>query len=219
MLSPHVSAKTPGRLTASCRPFAPDTVPSCRLDAVRVWLTRTFAGRLLIAGVALKLVHGSGSSRSGGPDCSARSIVGGLRFSRRAGDRLRVYALARHRLLWRVRRKLILSYVFIGVVPVLLVVSFSCSAALLLFFNVSAYMLRNHVATRRGRRAVPGAGGCARRSRRLSVEVTSGLVTRQHAAARGIRSSPTPSCHRQSLQQRRRELACGTTRAGPWRPR
>ena len=57
----------------------------------------------------------------------------------------RVYVLARHRLLWRVRRKLILSYIFIGVVPVLLVAIFFTLGGLLFFFNVSAFMLRNHV--------------------------------------------------------------------------
>src|SRR5580700_11312553 len=37
----------------------------------------------------------------------------------------RLIVLAKRRLLWRVRRKLILSYVFIGFVPALLLVAFS----------------------------------------------------------------------------------------------
>jgi len=50
-------------------------------------------------------------------------------------------ARAKRRMLWRVRRKLILSYVFVGVVPVLLVVAFFLLAGLLIFFNVSAYLV------------------------------------------------------------------------------
>ena len=48
-------------------------------------------------------------------------------------------------MLWRVRRKLTLSYIFIGFVPVLLIVLFFSLRGLLLFFNVSAYLLRERV--------------------------------------------------------------------------
>ncbi|HEY6508866.1 MAG TPA: hypothetical protein VIY56_12690, partial [Vicinamibacterales bacterium] len=50
-------------------------------------------------------------------------------------------------LLWRVRRKLLLSYFLIGVVPAFLLVVFFAIVGLLLFFNVGAYMLRTQVAT------------------------------------------------------------------------
>jgi sigma-B regulation protein RsbU (phosphoserine phosphatase) len=49
----------------------------------------------------------------------------------------------RRRLLWRVRRKLILSYIFIGFVPTLLVAVFFLFGAQLLFMNVSAYLFRD----------------------------------------------------------------------------
>src|SRR5918995_1587099 len=52
---------------------------------------------------------------------------------------------ARRRLLWRVRRKLILSYVFVGLVPGLLIVAFFLLAGLMLFFNVSSYLVRSRV--------------------------------------------------------------------------
>ena len=48
-------------------------------------------------------------------------------------------------MLWRVRRKLILSYVFVGVVPVLLVITFFLLAGLLLFFNVSSYLVKSRL--------------------------------------------------------------------------
>ena len=43
-------------------------------------------------------------------------------------------------LVWRVRRKLILSYVFLGVVPVVLVVAFALVSAFVLYSNVAAYL-------------------------------------------------------------------------------
>src|SRR3954463_13267783 len=51
----------------------------------------------------------------------------------------------RQRLLWRVRRKLTLSYLFIGFVPVLLIVVFFFLCGLLLFFNVSSYLVQSRV--------------------------------------------------------------------------
>lgn len=47
----------------------------------------------------------------------------------------------RRRLLWRVRRRLILSYVFIGLVPATLIVLFFLGAGLLTFLNLSSYLL------------------------------------------------------------------------------
>lgn len=42
--------------------------------------------------------------------------------------------------LWRVRRKLLLSYVFFGVVPVVLVLAFALAAAVLLYVTVARYV-------------------------------------------------------------------------------
>jgi len=47
--------------------------------------------------------------------------------------------------LWRVRRKLTLSYIFIGFVPVLLIVVFFLLCGLLLFFNVSSYLVQSRI--------------------------------------------------------------------------
>ena len=53
--------------------------------------------------------------------------------------------IARRRLLWRVRRKLILSYIFIGVVPALLIVAFFLLSGVLVFYNFSSYLVQNHL--------------------------------------------------------------------------
>jgi serine phosphatase RsbU (regulator of sigma subunit) len=45
-----------------------------------------------------------------------------------------------HVLLWRVRRKLLLSYVFFGVVPVVLVLAFGLAASVLLYVTVVKYV-------------------------------------------------------------------------------
>jgi phosphoserine phosphatase RsbU/P len=161
-------------------------VPTTRPDAVRAWLTQTFAGRLLIAGVSLKLVAWVGRLAQLQPGLfSAIDTLGGLAILASAlAIGYRVYLLARHRLLWRVRRKLILSYVFIGVVPVLLVAIFFTLGGLLFFFNVSAFMLRNHVTSVvDGTRFLAQAAAPTLDSASTPAQLTAGLVTRQSAAA------------------------------------
>ena len=55
----------------------------------------------------------------------------------------RLFVLIKRRLLWRVRRKLILSYIFIGVIPSLLILVFFLFGSAVLFMNVSAYLFKN----------------------------------------------------------------------------
>lgn len=56
-------------------------------------------------------------------------------------------AWANRRLLWRVRRKLIISYIFIGVVPAILIVAFFLLGGLLLFANFSSYLVQSRLQT------------------------------------------------------------------------
>ena len=58
----------------------------------------------------------------------------------------RVTTLARSDLLWRVSRKLILSYILVGAVPILLIVTFTMLAFLLVFFDISSYLVHDRVA-------------------------------------------------------------------------
>ena len=55
----------------------------------------------------------------------------------------RLFVLIKRRLLWRVRRKLILSYIFIGVVPTLLIIAFFLLGASAITMNVSAYLFKD----------------------------------------------------------------------------
>lgn len=56
-------------------------------------------------------------------------------------------AFANRRLLWRVRRKLIISYIFIGFVPAILIVAFFLLGGLLLFSNFSSYLVQSRLQT------------------------------------------------------------------------
>ena len=118
------------------------------LDVFRRWLLRTVPGRILLAGIAIKIFTFIAASAA---PASMRVLdlvdaLGGLALIFVACyGAARGVMWARRRLLWRVRRKLILSYVFVGLVPGLLIVAFFLLAGLMLFFNVSSYLVRSRV--------------------------------------------------------------------------
>src|SRR5688572_3460161 len=118
-----------------------------RWQTWRRWLFKTFPGRALVLGAAIKVITwplGFLVTLPGWLD--AIDMVGSLAllFAIAYGlTRLAVWA--KRRLLWRVRRKLILSYVFVGVVPALLVITFFLLAGLILAFNISSFLVTSRV--------------------------------------------------------------------------
>lgn len=118
------------------------------LDEFRRWLLRTLPGRILLAGIAIKIFT-FGAAQVSPASMRVLDLVdalGGLALIFVACyGAARGAMWARRRLLWRVRRKLILSYVFVGLVPGLLIVAFFMLAGLMLFFNVSSYLVRSRV--------------------------------------------------------------------------
>jgi serine phosphatase RsbU (regulator of sigma subunit) len=58
---------------------------------------------------------------------------------------VRGVSVMRRRFLWKVSRKLILSYVFIGFFPAILLLAFFLLGGVLLFFNLSAYLVRTEM--------------------------------------------------------------------------
>ncbi|MEY4095774.1 MAG: Phosphoserine phosphatase RsbU, partial [Acidobacteriota bacterium] len=130
------------------RPVAllPGEVPS-RWRVWRTWLLRTFPGRALVLGALIKAVTWPlGFAGALPPALEALDMVGSLALLFAAAYGLtRLAVWAKRRLLWRVRRKLILSYVFVGVVPALLVITFFLLAGLILAFNVSSYLVQSRV--------------------------------------------------------------------------
>src|SRR4051812_22689928 len=118
--------------------------------AVRPSLLRTLPGRAIVVGVAVKLLVFAVrlSGRSVPALVSVIDTVAGMAIAAGAAYFLiQLVLLARRRLLWRVRRKLILSYIFIGFVPAILIVVFFVLFVLLMFFNFSSYLVQTQVRT------------------------------------------------------------------------
>ncbi len=118
-----------------------------RWQVWRTWLLKTFPGRALVLGLAIKIITWPlGLAITLPPWLDNVDMVGSLAllFGFAYGlTRLAVWA--KRSLLWRVRRKLILSYVFVGVVPALLVITFFLLAGLILAFNISSYLVTSRV--------------------------------------------------------------------------
>src|SRR5262245_809326 len=107
-------------------------------------LLRTLAGRAIVIGLAVKLLAFLWRFWLGAEPAfvEVAETVAGLAAAFGAVYFLFRLALAARRgLLWRVRRKLILSYIFIGFVPAILLVAFFVLCGLLLFFNISSYLV------------------------------------------------------------------------------
>ena len=130
------------------RPVAllPGDVPS-RWGVWRSWLLRTFPGRALVLGLVIKAITWPLKAIIVLPSAlEAIDMVGSLALLFAAAYGVTRFTVwSKRRLLWRVRRKLILSYVFVGVVPALLVITFFLLAGLILAFNVSSYLVQSRV--------------------------------------------------------------------------
>ncbi|HEU4749304.1 MAG TPA: hypothetical protein VFS56_12440, partial [Gemmatimonadaceae bacterium] len=124
----------------------PGDTPS-RWSVWRTWLLKTLPGRALVVGIAIKAITWPlGFVVTLPAWLDALDMVGSLALLFGAAYGLtRLAVWAKRRLLWRVRRKLILSYVFVGVVPALLVMTFFLLAGLILAFNVSSYLVQSRV--------------------------------------------------------------------------
>ncbi len=108
----------------------------------------TLPGRAIVLGVAIRLaVYAAGVAMGRVPVffdvidtvASVGLAVGAAWFG------YRLIVLGKRHLLWRVRRKLILSYVFIGFIPAALIVSFFLLSGFLLFYNVSSYLVQSRL--------------------------------------------------------------------------
>jgi phosphoserine phosphatase RsbU/P len=110
----------------------------------RALLLKTFPGRLFVASTAVKLLLTAIGLVVSLP--TILEIVGVVAtlgiIAALVIFAVRLLRLANRRLLWRVRRKLILSYIFIGVVPALLIIGFFLFGGFLMFMNVSAYLFK-----------------------------------------------------------------------------
>jgi serine phosphatase RsbU (regulator of sigma subunit) len=115
---------------------------------VRAALFSTLPGRAIVVGIAIKLFILVLKWSFGGVAAffSVVDTVAGLTIAAGVVYFLfRLAVLAKRRLLWRVRRKLILSYVFIGFVPALLIVAFFLLCGFLLFYSFSSYLVQSRL--------------------------------------------------------------------------
>ena len=119
-----------------------------RQQGLRTALFSTMPGRAIVIGFAIKLaVFLVGLAIGHVPafftvvdTVAGLAVAAGLVYFA-----FRVLVLAKRRLLWRVRRKLIVSYMFIGFVPAFLLVAFSLLCGFLLFYNFSSYLVQSRL--------------------------------------------------------------------------
>ncbi|MEO5822745.1 MAG: SpoIIE family protein phosphatase [Vicinamibacteraceae bacterium] len=198
--------------------------PEPGVVALRRLLLQQWPGRLLLGGVALKLLALlvewllGVSVVSGLIGTCARLgiIVGCLVIG------WWIFQRARARLLWRVRERLIVSYLFIGVVPALLTAVFFLFGAALLLISVGAYLFMT---------GVEGAKSEARAVARAAsdeLERTAGLgsvqvvlnryVAADRAHSRGLSLAlvPREPDVRTSLAIPATGRLASMLRAGPW---
>ncbi len=90
-------------------------------------LLRTLPGRAIVIGLAIKLAVFFLRTLAGQMPASVGvfDTAGSIAVASGGGYFLvRGMAFVRRRLLWRVRRKLIISYIFVGFVPAILIIAF-----------------------------------------------------------------------------------------------
>jgi sigma-B regulation protein RsbU (phosphoserine phosphatase) len=111
-------------------------------------LLRTLPGRAIVVGLTVKAVVLILRLIQGGVPgfASVVDTIASIAVAAGGGYFLfRGLAFAKRRLLWRVRRKLIISYIFIGFIPAILIIAFFLLGGLLLFFNFSSYLVQSRL--------------------------------------------------------------------------
>ena len=217
------------RLPAPPPLFRPATgdAPEPGLVALRRLLLHRWPGRALLGGIAIKLVAvliewtAGASVFTGLLGTIARLgyIVGGAVVA------WWIFQRARTRLLWRVRERLVVSYLFIGVVPALLIAAFFLFGIALLVVSVSAYLFMtgvNGVVADARVIAQAAADELERSDRGTSVQAVLDLLRQPRpvalspplAGARATAGRRPPATRRSG----RRAARCVTSvvRAGPW---
>src|SRR4051794_30972289 len=123
-------------------------VATDRREGVRGALLHTLPGRAIVIGLGVKIAVAAIGAASGGVSPFLSIIDSVATIAAAIGIAVfafRLVVLAKRRLLWRVRRKLILSYIFIGFVPALLIVAFFVLCGFLLFYSFSSYLVQNRL--------------------------------------------------------------------------
>jgi phosphoserine phosphatase RsbU/P len=195
-----------------------------RREGVRGALLHTLPGRAIVVGLTVKLiVFLTGVSLGGVPPFLAvvDTVAGLAAACGVAYFAFRLIVLAKRRLLWRVRRKLIISYVFIGLIPALLLVAFSLLCGFLLFYSFSSYLVQSRL------RALSEEARFLSQSAALEIQRAGGrdvaaiLALRQANAAReypevSMAVLPVNRTCGGGQELRTQNLELRTFKAGPW---
>jgi sigma-B regulation protein RsbU (phosphoserine phosphatase) len=124
---------------------------------------------------------------------------------------LLLLARSRRQFLWRVRRKLLLSYLFLGVVPIVLVVAFALAGSVVFYDNLAAYLFRHGLAD-----VVEDVHAIADAA---SVEIARNPANAETAAAniQANWAQQFPNLSLALIPTAQRAGAESTITAGPWR--
>jgi serine phosphatase RsbU (regulator of sigma subunit) len=156
-----------------------------RREGVRGALLHTLPGRAIVIGLAVKLVVFLVGAAAGGVPAFFAVVDTMAGLAAAAGlvyFAFRLLIVAKRRLLWRVRRTLILSYIFIGFVPALLLVAFSLLCGFLLFYNFSSYLVQSRLRAL-GEQTRFLAQSTALEIQRDSGQGVAGILARRRAVA------------------------------------
>jgi len=137
-----VSGRTLVCYDSLCNLPIPVTTPGPSPPREPFWFVRTLPGRVFVLSSVLLLVLIVVRLFTPLPEFVElfRKVVRVAWFLSLAAVVYLVVSRSSGRFLWRVRQKLILSYVFLGFVPVLLVVTLALVGGMILYINVAAYM-------------------------------------------------------------------------------
>src|SRR5262249_4767377 len=136
---------------------------------------------------------------------------------------VRLVVFTQRRLLWRVRRELILSYIFIGFVPALLVGAFFLFCGFLLFYNFSSFFVQSRLRAM-AEQARDLAQSTALEIQRAGGRDVAGIIARRQASAADqfsdLSIAVVPAnrpCGGGSVPARAESSTAKVVTAGPWR--
>ncbi len=200
-----------------------------RRAGVRGALLHTLPGRVIVVGIALKLAVLAAGVLLGAesPFLSVVDRVAGLAAAVGVSYFLvQLILLAKRRLLWRVRRKLLVSYIFIGFFPAFFLAAFSLLCGFLLFLNFSSYLVQARLQSLSDR-AEFVAQNAALEIQRAGGRDVAGIISHRQAIASdksaadvSIAVLPAAGCTKKSEAGSQKAEAgsqkAEAARAGPW---
>lgn len=183
------------------------------LPSARALLLRHWAGRLLVGGLALRLViFVLQRLVTTGTTVDSLRKMASLAAAVGASVILwRLSVVIRQRLLWRVRRKLILSYVFIGLVPALLIVVFFSILGALTMLSFSSFLVKEKLSDLQAQARVYAETTAVELQQVRGPEEVADLLARKLGA--GVRTHPGMSIALVPVGPR---AAFDGTRMGAW---